>query len=384
MKIRSADVVIIGGGVIGTSIAYYLSKERIKATLVEREDIVSGTSSAGNGGLMLQTKAPGIKLKIALKSTRIYQHLGEELGEDIEYERHGGMVIAENQDELDYARSLTERQKKSGLRVKFLDRNEIQRYQPALSDHVLGSAYSPADAKVNPMKLTFSFAKAAKRQGANICTSTEVKDIKVRKDKVNSVVTDNGIINTNIVVNAAGIWAPYIGKMVGVDIPIRPRRGMLMVTEALPPLIKGSIISSRYLMSKLQKVSKATGEFTGGLAIRQTKRGNLVFGSSREFVGYNKRVTYEGVRSIATWTTKVLPVLKDINVIRIFAGLRPATPDGLPILEEVQKPKGFIIAAGHEGDGFCLAPITGKFITQLITEKTPPELAHLNLARFEC
>jgi len=381
MSVRSAQVVVIGGGVIGTAITYYLARQGVDVALVERGDIASGTSSACSGSVMMQTKGTGVKLKLALESREIYRSLNEELSNNVEYYQEGGMIVAETEEEIDYISSLAKRQRELGLKVELLDRKQAKERQPALSNHVLASTFCPLDGKVNPMKVAFSFAEAAKKKGAKIYTFTSVKNIQVRKGKVFAVVVDHGKIKTKVVVNAGGIWAPEIGKMVGLKIPIRPRRGMLIVTEVIPPTVNGSILSAKYMMSKYAEGD--VRKFTGGLALRHTEEGNLLFGSSREFVGYDKRTTYEGVSFIIQEAVRILPVLRNVNVIRTFAGLRPATPDGLPILGEASHPKGFIIAAGQEGDGIALAPITGKLIGDLITKgEFPNRFAQLNLQRF--
>jgi len=388
MSFRSAQVVVIGGGVIGTAVTYYLAKQGLDVALVERGDIDSGTSSACSGSVMMQTKGTGVKLKLALESREIYQNLNEELGEDLEYQQEGGMIIAETEEEIEYISSLAKKQRESGLSIELLDKKQIKERQPALSDCVLASTFCPMDGKVNPMKVAFSFAESAKRRGARIYTFTQVKDIEVSKGRVSAIIVDHGKIRTNIVVNAGGIWAPEIGKMVGLKIPIRPRRGILIVTEVIPFIVNGSILSAKYLMSKYateckDKIKGGITEFTGGLALRHAKSGNLIFGSSREFVGYNKRTTYEGISFIVREALRVLPILRNVSIIRAFAGLRPATPDGLPILGEALGLKGFIIAAGHEGDGIALAPITGKLVTDLIMKEEPAaQFDHLNLERL--
>jgi sarcosine oxidase subunit beta len=169
--------------------------------------------------------------------------------------------------------------------------------------------------------------------------------------------------------------------MVGITVPIRPRRGQLLVTAATKPMIKGCFISARYIAAKHNPdLAKGKGE---GIAIEQTESGNLLLGSTREFVGFDRRTTVEGLRGIARRTMAVLPGLSALNVIRSFAGLRPYTPDGLPILGPVEGVEGFIMAAGHEGDGIALSPITGELMAQFIAEgRTEIPLEPFRLERF--
>ncbi|MDI7258807.1 MAG: FAD-dependent oxidoreductase [Thermodesulfobacteriota bacterium] len=382
MGIDSAQVVVIGGGVIGTSITYYLAKQGLEVALFERADIASGTSGACSAAIAMQTKGSGLKLRLGLESKTFYESLSDELGEDVEYEQDGGMIIAETEEEVEYISSLVKRQREMGLSLRLLETREIKELQPAFSESVIASTFCPMDGTVNPLKVTFAYARAARRYGARLHTFAGVSAIKVSKGKVTEVTTDMGTTRTELIVNAAGVWAPEVGRMVGLRIPITPRRGILAVTEVLPPVIRGSILSAKYLMSKY---TDGSGDgFTCGLTIRHTRAGNLLFGSSREFVGYNGRTTYGGISLIVREAIRVFPFLKDVCIIRTFAGLRPFTSDGLPIVGQAPGVEGLIMAAGHEGDGISLAPITGKLVANLITKGECPEvLSHLNLQRLE-
>jgi len=388
MKAKLAEVVVIGGGVIGTSIAYYLAREGADVALVDKDDIASGTSSACDGFIMLQTKEPGPKLEMALESAEIFQSLGEELAYDIEYRKDGGMVVIETEEEFESMSSLVKRQREFELEVELLDKDQMIKQQPYLSHHLLASTYSPTDAQVHPIKLTLGFAQAAQHYGARLYSFTQVKGIKVSNGQVTGVVTNEGEIRTKIIVNAAGVGAPEVGKMVGLEIPIKPRRGQIVITEQVPPLLKGILTSTAYLAAKgAKKSAKITDQnirkLGAGLIVEQSEEGNLILGSTREFVGYNKKTSYEGICAILGCATKAMPILREVHAIRSFAGLRPTTPDGLPIIGRAPGLKEFIIAAGHEGDGIALAPITGKLVADLIIkEESPAQLDHLNLERF--
>jgi sarcosine oxidase subunit beta len=198
---------------------------------------------------------------------------------------------------------------------------------------------------------------------------------------VSAVETDAGRFEADIVINAAGVHAPEIGALLGLDIPIKPRRGQILVTESCPPMLRHCMISAKYIAAKFNpEIVKSTGE---GVSIEQTENGNLLLGSTREFAGFDRRNTTEGLRRIATKTTAIVPALEQVNVIRAFAGLRPHTPDGLPILGPVADVSGFFMAAGHEGDGIALSPITGELIAQMIvTGKSDIPLDAFSLGRF--
>jgi len=360
------DVVVIGGGVIGVAIAYNLTKRGLKVTLVEKNDLASGTSGACDGCIFLQSKKPGKHLELALQSAKLYKLLGDELDADIGYNQLGGMIIIESESQLPAMLQFMSQQRSAGLEVELLKIEDALKLEPHLSPSLCGATFSPMDAQVDPLKLVFAFAAAARRSGAQILTQTEVTDIALKSGKIEGVQTDKGKIATEIVVNATGVWAPFIGKMVGIELNIVPRRGQILVTEPLPQLVNCIMLCACYITAKFNPEEKTSPLGVGLVLEQQHHANNLLIGSTREFVGYDKRVTLEGMHSVARHAKNVLPILKDVHIIRSFAGLRPYTPDGLPILAPLG-PEGFIVAAGHEGDGIALAPITGKLIAEIIT-----------------
>jgi len=366
----SSDVVVIGGGIIGAAITYYLAKQGIDVILVEKGGIASGTSSACDGCIFLQSKKPGILLKLAMESAKLYDSLSEELDSDIEYEKCGGMIVIETEKQISEMQKFVERQKKCGLDVELLDIKEALELEPNLSPNICGASYCKMDAHVNPMKVVFSYISAAKRYNAKVLTQTKVIDIIVSNDRISGVKMEKGDINTDVLVNAAGIYAPEIAKMVGARLLFKPRRGQILVTESMPPMINHLILCSCYITAKFNPDSKEAG-LGVGTVIEQTKNGNILVGSTREFVGIDDRqVTFDGIRKVAGHAQNIMPVLGKLHLIRTFAGLRPYTPNGMPIIGNIpDAPEGFIVAAGHEGDGIAFAPITGKRVTQIIIKK---------------
>jgi sarcosine oxidase subunit beta len=383
MKTSRTDVVVIGAGVIGTSIAYHLARHNLHVTMLEKGDPASGSSGACDGLVFLQSKKPGIHLELAMHSRRRFDDLAQRLPIPIEYNDTGGMVIIETAEELAAMEQYVVAQQEIGLDVHLLGVRQTRRLEAGLSQKILGAAHCLLDGQVNPLALTLGFAQASKARGTRVMTGSAVRGIETAGGKVAAVVTDSERIATDVIVNAAGAHAAEIGKMVGVAIPIEPRRGQIMVTEACPPIVRHCMISAAYIAAKYNpQMAQGRGE---GFSIEQTENGNLLLGSTREFVGYDKRTTTVGLHRIAAKTTRILPALAGVNIIRTFAGLRPYTPDGLPILGPVDTVSGFIMAAGHEGDGIALSPITGELIAQLIAAgKTdfPLEAFHLNRFHF--
>jgi glycine/D-amino acid oxidase-like deaminating enzyme len=376
----SADVVVIGGGVIGASIAYHLAKRKVDVVLLEKGDAASGSSGACGGTIFLQTKSPGTHLELALESSRRFVHLEQELGAGFEYHCQGGMIVVEHDEELRTMEKFVEKQNNSGLEVSLLDPKQARELEPSLSEKIWGATFSPMDAQLNPMFLTFAFLKAAQGLGAKILTNTGATGFQRTSNCIKSVKTDKGEIHTNTVVNAGGVYAAEIGALLDLEIPVRPRRGQLVVTEAVGPIISRCMLSAQYIAAKFNPALAQKG---GGISIEPTASGNFVLGSTREFVGFDNRVTPGKLLHIAKHVGRIIPCLKNLNFIRAFAGLRPYTPDGLPILGTVAGLGGFIMAAGHEGDGIALSPITGEIIAELIVDNnTGFPIEEYRLERF--
>jgi sarcosine oxidase subunit beta len=378
---RRSDAVIIGAGVIGASIAYHLSRHKLRVTLLEQGGIAAGSSGACDGLVFLQSKKPGIHLELAMESRRRFERLAGDLPVDIEYRPTGGMVVAENEAQMGALARYVAAQQAIGLKVGLLDAARARRLEPQLAGELAGATHCPQDGQVNPIALTLGFALGARSRGVRLMTGTKVVGIERTAGRVSAVATSAGRIITDLVVNAAGARAAEIGALVDLEVPVRPRRGQIIVTAAGPPLVTCCLLSAQYIAAKYDPdLAKRGGE---GVSIEQTESGNLLLGSTREFVGFDKRTTPAGLRRIAAGTTRIIPALTSLPVIRSFAGLRPYTPDGLPILGPVDGVPGFFMAAGHEGDGIALAPITGHLMAQRIAVgRCDMPLDAFNLSRF--
>ena len=364
----SKHVIVVGGGIIGTSAAYYLSKSGMKVTLVEGKDIAAGTSSACDQAIMLQSKRPGPTLDIALESTKLYSRLEEELGEDLEYKKGGGMIVIETMKELEAMKQLVERQQKAGMDVRLISGEEARERQPGLSEHIIGATWYEHDAEVNPLRVCFAMAKAAKRNGAAIRTKAKVTGLLAENDRIVGVDLAGEKLYADCVVLTTGVWTPFLLKAIGIHIPIIPRKGQILVSERMEPFISCNVLAAAYIANKMnpKKGEDPEQPKSAGLSLGQTHSGTLLIGGSREFAGYDVNTNARLTKEIAKDAIRIFPVLAKTHIIRTFAGLRPYTPDGMPIIGKVEEIEGLYIAAGHEGDGIALAPITGKIIANLI------------------
>ncbi|MFZ5643985.1 MAG: NAD(P)/FAD-dependent oxidoreductase [Bacillota bacterium] len=376
MNIKSPEVLVIGGGIIGTSTAYYLSRKGVRVMLIEAGDIAGGTSGSCDRAIMIQSKSPGPLLELALESARIYKSLENELGEDLEYSSSGGMIIIENEDEMKVMEHLVTAQQASGIKVRIIGRDEAVERQPLLSPHILGATCWDGDADVNPICVCLAMARAARLHGAEIILNNRVNGLLAKDGRVVGVNTACGDIKAEKTILAAGIWTPEIGKTVGLNIPVIPRKGQIIVTERLAPVIRGNILSGNYIACKhnpelAKKASGIVQKLGVGLSIGQTRNGNLLIGGTREFAGHDLSISTDAIKAIAENAVRLFPSLRNVHLIRSFAGLRPYSPDGRPFIGPIDGKPGLYIAAGHEGDGIALGPITGRIMADIVMGSSP-------------
>ncbi|MGG2933699.1 FAD-dependent oxidoreductase [Bacillus pacificus] len=383
---RHCDVLIIGGGIIGCSIAYYTSKYGRDVTIIERGEFVSGTSSRCDGNILAIDKDPGFDSQMSLVSQKLVTDLSEELEHSFEYRAPGSILVCESDEEMEAAQQWVNRQQEAGLPFRMLDRQDIREESPFFADDLLGGLECATDSTVNPYLLAFALLAESKKFGTKAFNHTEVKEMKRDIDGSFIVETTNGTFTAKQVVNAAGVWAPKIGQMLDVNIPIEPRKGHIIVASRQQHVGCRKVMEFGYLISKFggqRKVDALTEKYGVALVFEPTESQNFLIGSSREFVGFHTRINNEVIKCIANRAIRFYPKMVDMMVIRSYAGLRPWTEDHLPIISRVEHIPNYFIAAGHEGDGISLSAVTGKVIEELLNEKeTIIPIEPLRLNRF--
>ncbi|HFJ9270937.1 FAD-dependent oxidoreductase [Bacillus cereus] len=383
---RHCDVLIIGGGIIGCSIAYYTSKYGRDVTIIEKGEFVSGTSSRCDGNILAIDKDPGFDSQMSLVSQKLVTDLSEELEHSFEYRAPGSILVCESDEEMEAAQQWVNRQQEAGLPFRMLDRQDIREESPFFADDLLGGLECATDSTVNPYLLAFSLLSEAQKFGAKAFKQTEVKSMEIETDGSFVVETTNGTFTAKQVVNAAGVWAPKIGQMLNINIPIEPRKGHIIVASRQQHVGCRKVMEFGYLISKFggkRKVDALTEKYGVALVFEPTESQNFLIGSSREFVGFHTRINNEVIKCIANRAIRFYPKMADMMVIRFYAGLRPWTEDHLPIISRVEHIPNYFIAAGHEGDGISLAAVTGKVIEELLNEKeTIIPIEPLRLSRF--
>jgi sarcosine oxidase subunit beta len=368
LQYRDADVVVIGGGLVGTATCLNLARRGRKVVLLEKGGISEEASGRSIGGVRQQNRAVE-EVPIALESLKIWQGFQEELDEDIEYVQGGNIKLICSENELEESRRQQLRESDLGLKTEIISREELLALVPNLSrdSRFIAGKYCASDGHANPLKVGKAIAQAAVREGATVLAHTPVTNIELRNDAVNSVATKEVVFRTDTVVNATNAWAPEIGKMVGISIPIVCKVSQLLVTEPLPPLMKEFITC------------------TGMGYLRQAVRGNIHIGyPSQPTIGFNKKPTYEAFPYVGRGIARYVPRLQSASIIRAWGGITAFTPDGIPIISPVNEVKGFYIAAGLCGHGFCIGPGIGKIMADLIVDgDTSVDLRPFRFSRFQ-
>ncbi|MBT8366807.1 MAG: FAD-binding oxidoreductase [Deltaproteobacteria bacterium] len=390
MPNRNADVVVIGGGVVGTAIAYFLARNNLDVILVEKGAITAGTSGRGEGNVLVSDKTAGFDSRLTKLSQDLFPEIADELDYDISWTQKGSLLAIENEKEMEVAKIFCAQLAAEGLPVRILDKYEVHEDEPYLAPDIVGGMETDCDGSLNPMALAYGLAHGAKKTGAKVLTNRAVTNIRLDADGcIERVVTEHEEILAKRVVNAAGAWAPEIGKLVGLDIPIRPRQGQILVAERTFTVARRKVMEFGYMMAKFESgsytrnVTPAMEKYGVALVFEPTEARNFLIGSSRRFVGMQTSCHIDVLRAMAQRAIRFFPVIKDIKIIRSYAGLRPFTPDHLPIISETEVP-GFYVAAGHEGDGIGLSLITGKLISQMICDEQPAiTIEPLKLSRFK-
>lgn len=385
------DVTVIGAGVIGASVAYHIQKSGLKTLLIDRGDLASGTSSHCDSVALICDKEPGLDTKQGYASILRFLELQNELDYDIDFAQRGCLYVCEAEEEMEAAKRYVKAQADDGYDMRMLDRNEIFEREPNLARDLVGGFWSDPDCTLNPYKLCYAFVLKGMQLGMDVKSFTEVKGFKLNdKGAIEAVETDSGDIKTERVINCAGVWAPHIGRMLGLDIPIEPRKGICMISERGVPLVNQKVQEFGYMMSKFddikftRPVSERVERLNVAMVIEPTPAENFILGGNRNFTGYDIRTDLEVMEAVAERGCRFFPKMKEINCIRTYCGVRPFVTDHLPIVSEVEEVPGFYIAAGHEGDGISLSAITGKMVAQLIKgEPTDFNIDALKFSRFK-
>lgn len=361
---RTVDVCIVGGGLLGTATALFAARRGLRVLLLEASDLASGASGAAFGGVSVgiysfsAARVPDSYVALSKASLALYAELQDELGPPMDFARPGSLDPFYDDRDLQSRKDRVEGLRACGVDCRLLDRKEVQDLEPAVSDVVVGATYCPVDGHVTPPSVTWAWAAAARRAGAEIRTGVPVVSIMRKGARVVGVRTANEEIPAGWVVNVAGTGAEALARTAGIDVPISYSRGQMFVTDRMP----------RFLNTYIHN-------------IKQTASGTVVLGATRESGVRDTAVTVAGIREILGWARRLLPVLDRARIVRSWAGVRMVPPDGYPIIGRVEGLDNFAHAVMHRG--VTLGPIVGRLLVEIITGREPSVDIHpYRMSRF--
>jgi len=367
---KTADVVIIGGGIIGLSIAYHLAlKKAGRIVLLEKGQLGEGSTSRCVGGIRTQFSTE-INIRFSLESLKTFERFKDEFGVDPEFKKIGYLFLATTEEEVEIFYQNAKLQKKFDIPVEFLNGEEIGARWPYLrTDDVLGGTFCSWDGYAGPSEVLSGFACCARSLGVKIYEGTEVLGISLVRGKIHGVKTRHEEILTDVIVNAGGPYAASIGKMAGIEVPIKPLRRQVFVTA--PFHFTGNAIP-------------LTIDFQRGWYFRREGDGFLLSGPVDLEPSFDLSVDYEAMADASEKAMYRVPILERARIARGWAGLYEISPDHHAILGKVPEVEGFILANGFSGHGFQHSPAVGKVIAELIVEEktTTLDISSLSIDRF--
>lgn len=354
---NTADVIIIGSGIVGGSAAYYMAKKGLKVLVLEKDMIGHGASSRNGAGVRISGRVDS-EFGIARVAIReIWPTLSEELEVDTEYEKPGSFLMAVKEEQMAALHRSCERALKQEIEAEVIDGDELRRRCPYISEKVVGAVWYPEDGFANPMKTTLGYYKQGRKLGVRYVTGEEAVEIRKCRGRARQVVTAAGnIYEADKIIVAAGFESRALMKTVGIHLPFLERIDECLITEPQPPMF-------RY------RLSSADGNFYG----HQTQHGSFIFGGNTNMERYEDtyagqpRNTASSVSDKARNAALFVPALRGAKIVRYWAGWLDSTIDRLPVIQEIPEVPGLISACGFSGHGFALGPGMGRLLTEMVT-----------------
>lgn len=350
----SPDVVVLGGGVIGGAVAYYLSAAGARVTVVERDRIGSGASGAAAGMLapLAESSGPGAFLDLALASLeefpRLVPQLREECGVDPELRQSGLLRLALEPEQAASLRAKAEALRSLGHPVQWLEPDEVRDLEPEATSASFGALYSESEGHVRSPRLVTALFRSASQRGTTLLEGEAAQALLRVGDRVTGVRTARRDLSAGHVVVAAGAWSGLLAESLGLGpVPVQPVRGQIALLREPAGRLRRMLLGGHgYIVPKPD--------------------GSVILGATVERAGFDARVTAEGMASMLKLIPKLAPGLSKAEFVRGWAGLRPGTPDGLPILGPTPTLEGLTLAAGHFRNGILLSPATGRKVAEWV------------------
>jgi len=366
---EAAEIVIIGGGVIGLAIAYYLAKRGLDDVVVVERGYLAEGASGRNGGGVRQQWSTELNIRLMQESVELCRRFAVDLGVNVWFRQGGYLFLARNANEIARLEKNIALQNRCGVATRMLEPRQALAIVPELDlTGIVGASYNPTDGILFPWPFLWGYARQAAAHGARIFTQTPVGGLEPQKTGGYVVHTSRGAVRARRVINATGAWSPKLGQMIGVDIPTFPIRHEICSSEPLKPFLRPMV-----------------SELASGLYCSQSMRGEIVGGVTipGHSSTYGMGSTLEFLATYARRLVRLMPILGDVKILRQWAGPYDQSPDGNPILGAAPGHPDFLLACGFVGHGFMMAPIVGKLYGEWLTGGDPHEIfERYTLARF--
>ena len=364
------DVVIVGAGIVGAATARSLSRRGINVTVVERGRAVSGTSSSGEGNLLLSDKGPGSELLLAQYASDLWPTVTAELADElgpafpsIEFDRKGGLVVSTTVDGAAPLLAFAESQREAGVDARAIDPADAFALEPDLNPAITAAVYYPEDAQVQPVIATEALLASARRSGTRVILDSPITGGIVNTDgALVGVRIGDRELRADAVIVAAGPWSGEVSALLGANLPVRPRRGMILVTTRMAHRIFHKVYDADYVGA----VGSSDAALQTSSVVESTEAGTVLIGSSRQQIGFDSRLQVEVLRELAAKALRLFPFLTTASVMRTYGGFRPFMPDHLPVIGQDPRLPGLWHATGHEGAGIGLSLATGGLLADLL------------------
>jgi sarcosine oxidase subunit beta len=378
----SADVVIVGGGCMGASVAYHLSRLGVvDVVLVEREALLGTGSTGRNAGGFRHQFSHAANIALSIESIELLERFEQEVGYAADVHQDGYLFLLSTQASVDAFRGNVELQRSMGVDVSWLDPHEAAAAAPGIAtDGLLAATFCARDGVADPNGVTMGFARAAQAAGVDIVRETEVTGITVESGCVTGVTTSRGRIATRVVVNAAGPQAGLVAGLAGVELPVLPYRRHIFIAQP-PPGVDWDRPGARRIVPATRVL---VIDFESTFYFHR-EGANVLFGMGdpAEPSGFDMTVRWDFLDEVTAVALRRLPALADAAVSHAWAGLYEMTPDGMPVIGEPGHPRGLFLINGFSGHGFQHSPAAGRVLADLITGRDPGlDLTPFAFARF--
>lgn len=374
----SWDAIVVGAGLVGSSVAYHLAKAGVRTLLVEQGDLASGASGANFGRIQIQDSEFGFSLELSLRSFVRHRTLEEELAFDLDYRTSGYLLLIENQNQWAVMEKRAQALQEAGIGVQLLDREEVCRLEPHIApETVIGALYHPHEAELNPFSLVYAFALRGRDHGLEVWPHTSVTQLEVQENRVTGVRTQHRRLSAGSVVLACGAWTRGLGLTAGLDIPLPWVHGEAVITEQLPPVVHNAMLTASFF----EETEGAEGQ-TVAFCLCQRPEGNTILGEAA-FVSdrLSRRMTPTAIPAIVAEARRRFPSLNRARILRGWAIPVTFTPDNRPLLGPVPGLEGLFIAAGLKST-IILTPIVGELVADMITgREVDPRLSEFEPLR---